>query len=74
MNITIQILPDSIPELDETFTLRLHNVSEVNQRLQQGSVSIFVSFFLTFLQHLGNVLLKVSITYFQGLNFKTFLC
>ena len=48
VNITIQILPDSIPELDETFTLRLHNVSEVNQRLQQGSVSIFVSFLRTF--------------------------
>lgn len=41
VNITIQVLPDSIPELDETFTIQLHNVSELNQRLQPGSVSSF---------------------------------
>ena len=40
MNVTIGILPDTIPELDESFTIQLHNVSESNQKLQSGSVSI----------------------------------
>ena len=40
MSLTIEILPDDTPELDEEFTVSLHNVSESNQKLQTGSVSI----------------------------------
>ena len=42
VNITIEILPDTTPELDESFTIQLHNVSESNQKLQSGSVSEFI--------------------------------
>lgn len=31
-----------MPELDESFKFRLHNVSESNQKLQPGSVSIYI--------------------------------
>ena len=39
VNMTVYIKPDAIPELDETFTVELVNVSERNERLRTGAVS-----------------------------------
>ena len=35
----VEIRPDNIPELNETFIVELYNVSGQNQRLQDGVVS-----------------------------------
>ena len=37
---TIEILDDGTPELDETFNILLYNVSGKNERLRNGAVSI----------------------------------
>ncbi|CAB3976727.1 Hypothetical predicted protein [Paramuricea clavata] len=39
----MQILPDNTPELDESFSIRLHNVSESNQKLQPGSSELILT-------------------------------
>ena len=39
MNLSIEILADNIPELDETFVVELTNVTEKNERLRTGAVS-----------------------------------
>lgn len=45
-SITIAVLPDDIPELDEKFIIELVNVTGQNERLRPGAVCILL--FLVF--------------------------
>ena len=50
VNITIEIKPDSTPEVAETFTVNLVNVSNLD-RLQKGAVSKATITATSFLTH-----------------------
>ncbi len=41
-NLTITIHPDDIPELDESFTVELANITGKNEKLRTGAVSTFI--------------------------------